>query len=247
MVPSHNSQGNSPVSSSAQKEFSGRTITLGIPLLDDFLGGFSSAAPTLIDGRHPFIDDILPLLSVTAITTFSHNIIYIDGGNSINPHKIICAAKRQNTSPQYVLRKIMTARAFTLYQLDTLIGRLEQEIMHYRPTVLIISCITSLLLDKNVKRMEAESLLNRWISEIKQLTHRHNLISLVTSRIPYKTGYSSSLWEILYNRIGTIIQITEKKRGMALHLMKHNKKITFSPAPLYQKMLDEFNGGTRHG
>ena len=222
MIPNNTPQTRHLLSPPNQTKTTGRTITLGIPPLDAFFGGFSSATTTLIDGRHPFIDDILPLLSVTAITNFNQNIIYIDGGNSIKPYKIICAAKRQRAAPQDVLKRILTARAFTIYQLDTLIRTLEKKITQYHPTVLIISCITSLLLDKNIKKQEAESLLTWWISEIKRLTRRYTLISLVTSRISYKNWRTYPLWEILYDKIGIITQITEKKRGMTLHLMKHD-------------------------
>jgi hypothetical protein len=224
-----------------------KNITLGIPRIDAFWGGFFPATTTLIDGQHFFLDQLLAIVSVKAVDTFSQPILYIDGGNSINLYQIINVSKRNHLALNHILKQILVARAFTTYQLDTLIKTLDKKIKDHSPSALIVPCITSLLLDKNIKKKEGETLLKWWLQEITQVTLEYNLISLISSRISYRNWYTRSLWKILTENVNTIVRITPKKESLLLHLIKQDRVLSYLPTPLNQSTLDEFTGEKKDG
>jgi len=230
-----------------RKKYTTTNITLGIPQIDIFWKGFSPATTTLIDSRHSFLDMILAIVSVKAVDAFNQSILYIDGGNSINIYQIINVAKRNHLTLSPILKKILVARAFTTYQLDTLIRTLDKKIGYHSPSALIVPCITSLLLDANIKKKEGETLLTWWMQEITRITQEYNLISLISSSISYANWYTRSLWKILTRDVTTIVRITPKKESLVLHFIKQDRVINYLPIPLNQRTLDEFTGEKKDG
>lgn len=229
------------------KEYTKKNITLGIPRIDTFWGGFSSSTTTLIDGQHFFLDQLFTIVSVKAVDAFSQPILYIDGGNSINLYQIINVSKRNHLALNHILKHILVARAFTTYQLDTLIKTLNTKIKDHSPSALIVPCITSLLLDKNIKKKEGETLLKWWLQEITHVTLEYNLISIISSRISYRNWYTRSLWKILTRSVNTIVRITPKKESLMFHLIKQDRVLRYLPTPLNQSTLDEFTGEKKDG
>jgi hypothetical protein len=224
-----------------------KSIILGIPRIDTFWGGFSPATTTLIDGHHGFLNQLLTIVSVQAIDAFNQNILYIDGGNSIDPYQIISVAKRKNLGLHQVMTHILVARAFNTYQLDTLIRTLEKKIKDHYPSVLIVPYITSLLVDKNIKKKEGETLLKWWLNEITRVTTKYNLISLISSDIPYMNWYTHSLWKILNTGVDTIVRLTPKKKSIMIRFIKQERTLEYLPIPFNQSTLDEFTGGKKDG
>lgn len=218
-----------------------RILYTGVPRIDSFSGGFQSSKITLIDSEHPFSFDMISMLCVGAIKDFFGNVVFVDGGNSIDLYTIASLSKRAGLKPDDVLSKIKVARAFTAYQLDSIIyDRLKEVICKYAPSLLVISCITDLLMDRNVREIEARTILRRCLSIVEDITHEHNLITILTKRMKLSTSRASSLNDILYDGVDEIIKINGKRKGIEIHLVNRNLVMQYLPVSIHQTTLDEF-------
>ena len=133
-----------------------RVLLLAQPRLDELIGGFSSSEVALIDSGSGFVFDLTSVLCVQATTTFCEELIFVDGGNSIDPYGIANLCKRMGYNRQEVLSQINCARAFTAYQLVTLINdNLEDMVRNSRASTLIVSCFVDLFFDKDMAWQES--------------------------------------------------------------------------------------------
>ena len=216
-------------------------LNTGVPRIDSFLDGFQSSTITLIDSNHSFAFKIVSMLCVRAIKLFSKDVVYVDGGNSIELYTIASVSKKMGLKADDVLSKIMVARAFTAYQLESIISdRLEELICTCEPAVMVISCITDLLMDRNVWKKEAITILSRSLSIIKKITREHNLITILTKRIHPATARALSLNDLLYEEAGEIIQMKPKKKGIEIQSVNRGVIMDYLPLPIHQTTLDEF-------
>ena len=79
---------------------------------------------------------------------FDSSVILIDGGNSSDPYLCINFARQYGLKVDDVLSKIITSRAFTVYQLESLITHeLQNAIIKYDAKFVIISDILGMFTD----------------------------------------------------------------------------------------------------
>jgi len=219
----------------------GRILYTGVPRIDSFLGGFQSSRMTLIDGEHPFSFDMVSMLCVSAINSLFSNVVFVDGGNSIDLCTIASLSKRTGLKHDEVLSKIKVARAFTAYQLDTIISaRLEEVICKCEPSLLVISCLTDMLMDRNIREIEARTILCRGMSIVEDITCDYNLITILTNRIKLSTHRALALKDILYHGVDEIIKINSKRKGIELHLINRDLVMQYLPVSINQTTLDGF-------
>jgi hypothetical protein len=229
-----------------------RILDTGIPRIDTFSGGFHSSNITLIESDHPFAFDIVSMLCVRAVTDLKGTVVFVDGGNSIDLYTIASLSKRAGLKSDEVLSQILVARAFTAYQLDSIISeRLEEVIAHSEPSLMVIACITDLLMDRQVSEIEARTILRRCLSIIKTITQEHDVVSIITSRMRLTTPRASSLATRLYDGVDEILRIDGKKRGIELQMLNRGLLMHYLPVSIYQTTLDEFillsMGGAHRG
>ena len=111
----------------------------GIRDLDRFLGGFKAGDMTLIDGNCRLIADLPNHLCVNTYRTFHSDTIYIDGGMSANPYQIARYARLLELDQRETLEHVVVSRAFTVYQLSTLVQDLLEPLLKSKsPRTLII-------------------------------------------------------------------------------------------------------------
>jgi hypothetical protein len=224
-----------------RKEMQVRILQLLNLRIDSFLGGFSSSKIILIDSNHPFSFSLVSTLCVRAVESFGENVVYVDGGNSIDPYTISYLSKKGKLKPSEVLSKIKVIRAFTAYQLDTIISkRLEEAICEYNPSLLVVSCITDLLFDRNIGRKEAKSMLERFLAKIEKLTHEYNLIGILTNRLKLSSTSGCAIGDILYKGVDEVLKITKRKRGIQLQMVMAKLIMQYSPVSIFQTTLDDF-------
>ena len=157
-------------------------IMSGVKELDDLISGFKSGEITFIDGNSSLISNIPNQICVNTYRMFHCNVIYIDGGMCTNPYKISQYARKMETDQREVLEHVFVSRAFTVYQLTTLIQeRLEDIIIRYKPRVLIIGSFPILYFDSDVDSKEAQVLLRNNLHRIKEFTTRYGLVTIFTS------------------------------------------------------------------
>src|SRR5659263_756688 len=94
--------------------------------------------------------------------------MFVDGGNSFNPYALSKMAKSFGEEPRKVLSRIHVARAFTEYQMDSLIHGLQDAVEQWNPAVLAISYLPSLFSGYDGKRM-----LQPLIEHLKPVSYTH--------------------------------------------------------------------------
>ena len=168
--------------------------------LDEFIGGFEASQVALLDSSSRFVFDLVSLLCIQGVETFDEEIIFVDGGNSIDPYGIANICKRKGNDKKHVLSQINVARAFTAYQLVTLINdRLEEMIRKSKASTLIVSCFVDLFFDKDMPWQESFQLIKRSMAKIKRLTREYNLITIITNHGLAKLHFRRGLRNLMYN------------------------------------------------
>ena len=100
-----------------------------IPVLDSFIGGLRPNHLTLIDSADRLMFDLTHMLCVNGVGVLNSDVVWIDGGNSVDPYEIGRVCRRFGRDRDEVLDSVRVARAFTAYQLVSLIDeRLEDEL-----------------------------------------------------------------------------------------------------------------------
>ena len=157
-------------------------VLSGIKELDDLTGGFKAGEITFIDGNSDLILIIPNQICVNTYRTFNSDTIYLDGGMGANPYEISRYARFMELDQKETLKHIHISRAFTVYQMSTLIcDLLEIEIKKHNPRTLIVGRFPLLYLDKDIKSNEAQIIMKNNIGTIKRLTTRYNLITIFTN------------------------------------------------------------------
>lgn len=220
-----------------------RVLDISVAQLDGLIGGFRSGQVALLDSDSSYSTDLLHLLSVRAISQFDEEVVWIDGGNSINPYSISSLCKRLGLDRWEVLSMINISRAFTAYQLVTLIDeRLEEQVERCSPAAVVVSSITDMFLDKDMKWMESHQLLRRCLEDISRITKEHETISLITNNVHHMARPSPMLSALLYEHADLAVQMRARRGGILVSLPGMDRRAMFVPVPWNQYTLDEFGG-----
>src|SRR3989454_10716987 len=91
-------------------------LTTLVPTLDRILGAFEAGKITLIDSGSGFVYHLTTLLSVRAGME-GHAVVFLDGGNSVDPHGMVALGKRAAMTREESLPRGPGARATTRHQL----------------------------------------------------------------------------------------------------------------------------------
>jgi hypothetical protein len=218
-----------------------RVIDTSIPAIDAFVGGFQSSQITLIDSSDWMLFDLTHALCVNAINALEGEIVWVDGGNSINPYELAGLCKRFRMDMGETLDRINISRAFTAYQMVTLIvDALEKEVERTGSELVVISCFPDLFLDRDMWWSESLQLMKRCISTLQSITRKQNTVTILTNYGLTKMLYKKSLRTVLYGSADEILRIENKRDALLLSLVKEGRTMLYHPVPYYQMTLDEF-------
>jgi hypothetical protein len=78
------------------------------------------------------------------VVSLNRDAVFMDGGNSFNPYSLSRIVKSLGAESRKVLSRIHVARAFTAYQMESLIHGLQIAAEQWDPVVLDISYLPSL-------------------------------------------------------------------------------------------------------
>jgi hypothetical protein len=219
-------------------------IRSGITELDALLGGFHAGRITLIDGNSSLISDLPNQLCVQTYQTFHSQSLYIDGGMAADPYRIAHHARALQLDAYDVLSSVSIARAFTLYQLCSLIhDTLEPTITHQQPRTVIIGRFPSLYLDPDVPADEATTLLATTLETLKRLTSQYRLITVLTNKDRTILPSQRGLRDTLYETADDVLRLKDFDEGLHLDNLKTGSTATIFHIPRAQRRLDAFIGG----
>ncbi len=212
--------------------------------LDDLIGGFTASEMVLLDSSSRYVFDLTSMLCVLGVAAFNEEVIFVDGGNSIDPYGIANICKIKGLDKGHVLSQINCARAFTAYQLVAIINeRLENMIKESRASTLIVSRFVDLFFDKDMPWQESFQLIKLCLRALKRLTVKYNLITIITNYGLAKLHFRRGLRNVMYNTPDKLVRIEEKKKGLLVSMPAKEESIYYYPAPTYQTLLDYFYSG----
>ena len=144
--------------------------------LDEALSQVESSSPRKILFGGERVEEIS---SYVAGWMVGHGIetIVLDGANRFDPYTVSSFARRVLIPPEDLLHRIRIARAFTCYQMATLMGErlvsllMEEKVMvrAQKPLVILLGPLNTFL-DEDVPEREVSPLLERSLRNVESLT-----------------------------------------------------------------------------
>ena len=134
-------------------------LTIDIRRVDTVLPFLSLGQRVFITGRHS--QKIIERLAVRAqlphrLGGLDSDVIIIDGGNSSDPYLCTSLARQYGLDPCSVLSRIVSSRAFTIYQLENLVSHeLPRVIKKYRAKIVMISDMLAMFSGPRLDRADA--------------------------------------------------------------------------------------------
>jgi RecA/RadA recombinase len=216
-------------------------VLSGIKELDNLLGGFKQREITYIDGDSSLISKIADQICVNTYRTFQSATIYIDAGMCADPYRVAQYARNIEVNQKEVLEHVHLSRAFTVYQLATLIqDLLEQAIRRYKPQTLIISRLPVFYLDSDVETKEAQTLLRTNLHKIKELTTKYNLITIFTNLDRKMMSNNRGVRKIIHNNVSEVVFMKESELATKVELLNKREDTVILHLSKGQLRLQEF-------
>jgi hypothetical protein len=219
-----------------------RSIRSSITVLDGFLGAFESSKLAFLDSSDRFLFDLVYMLCARAAMDGA-SVVYVDGGNEMDPYALSSLCRRYRADRQAVLSRINVARAFTAYQLATIIGDdLGVILEETSAEVLVVSCMPALFCDEDIGHSESRSMFRRCLGTLKELTAKRNLITMVTNYDRRAKGNRRAFLKKLLRDSADKTARFEKHGRRALRVWNGgvSSYIDYHPVPFNQSVLEDF-------
>ncbi len=219
-------------------------VSSGIAELDRLCGGFKGGDLVLVDGNSSLISDLPHQLCVNTYRTFHSETIYIDAGMCANPYQITRYARTLELNQQEVLQNVVMSRAFTVYQLSTILQELLEPMIKKRsPRTLTIGMLPALYHDPDISPQESQTLLSQDLEKIQHLTTKYTLITVCTNLNLMPLSPARGLGKRLYESATEILRMKQFEGYTALELVKKQKNATILHSAAGQSRLEAFGMG----
>ena len=201
-------------------------FSLNMPDVDELFPGFAPGDFAVLYGS-PSVISLTSLLCIRAqlpvqLGGLGSSVVFIDGGNTFRLYKIARLAQLHQLNPRQVLERIFISRAFTAYQLTSLIlDKLEETIKNCDAKLVVISDIAGLFLDNDVPHEEARRVYSQIISYLSSFAKKHQIV-LIATYLPYSDSRRNSLLqEITCSRANTVLSFSKTEYTREVTLEKH--------------------------
>lgn len=202
------------------------TFSLNMPQADELFPGFLPGDFAVIHGS-PAINTLTSLLCVRAqlpmqLGGLASNVVFIDGGITFRLYRIAKLAQLHGLNAEEVLQRIFISRAFTAYQLTSLVmEKLEETVKTYHAKVAIISDVAGFFLDTNIAAEEAQKIYSQLICYLADFARKHQIV-VVATYLPYENSKRNiTLHQITTQNAGIVLCFTKTPSGKQLSLEKH--------------------------
>jgi hypothetical protein len=195
-----------------------RRLSLGFPTLDSVFPGFELGDFAVLRGNAaPFLSFALSVRAQLSPEQdgLDSSIAFADGGNMFNPYLVAEIAREYGLDSRTVLQKIHVSRAFTAYQLSSLIlEKLDSVLKRNETSLLIVSDVTSLFMDSDIPKTEAKELFMKICTKLSEVAARKQT-TVVASYFPEKQSRQGLFLEaVLLGKCNILISM--KKTGNVL-------------------------------
>lgn len=180
------------------------------------------------------------LLCVRAVME-GQEVVFVDGGNSVDPHGMVALGKRVGLRRDEILPKVHVARAFTCHQIATLIlDVLDKKIAETRAGLVVLSCLPEMYLDEDVERDEAHALFRRSMRAVREAVRGRGVVGLVTNAGLAKLYRRKPIRRQLYESVDRAIRFAHGRRGVLVTRLDTGASEWYRPVPPDQATLEDF-------
>ena len=214
-------------------------LTTGIERLDK-LAQLATGQFVVFQGLSPSVS-LAELLCVRAQLGnpigLHSSAVFIDGGNSFDVYATSNYAIEYGIEPKLALSRIHISRAFTYFQLASLLTeKLSSALTHYSSKFAIISNITELFQDQEIKdKQEAHRVFQR-------ILHSLSTVAEITGSLVIATSFSQNIRSFdtaLIQTAHTVI-LAEEHGTFTRFALVHNKSLPFRKASHREDRADQF-------
>jgi len=216
-------------------------IPSSIKEIDEILGGFKAGTIFYTSGSNHLTRRLVYQLCITTYQTFKAASIFIDGGTTANPYTLVRYARNHHLPLDEILSHVYISRAFTLYQLTSLLTEhLEPLIQSKQPQTLIINAFPYLYQDADVTAHESRTLLKVSLERIRKLTRTYQLVTLLSAPFSHLTSrYETIQWPIV-SEVDEHLHITVPYRCPQVFFQNRQQSITLTSYAKGQLSLPDF-------
>jgi hypothetical protein len=221
-------------------------LSFNVENVDDLFPGFAMGDFAVLHGMSS-ISSLASLLAVLAqlpvqLGGLGTRVVFVDGGNSFKLYEVSRIAQLHQLNPREVLEGIIISRAFTAYQMATLVmEKLKETVEQFSSKFVLVSDITGLFLDKDIPLREAKEVFNQLPLHLAKLAEENHIAVLATC-LPHHSLRSSSFFkENTCGRANVVLSVKPSKFGQSLFLEKHQSlRLGYAEFPSEALTLDKF-------
>ena len=207
-------------------------LSLGIQVVDEVFPGFELGDFAVLHGsasNHMLFELCVRSQLPPSKGGLDSAAVFVDGGNIFDPYVVAEAARRYGLNPRDALKRIYVSRAFTAYQLSSLIlERLEAAVRKFRSRFVAVSDISSLFLDRDVPKTEAQELFMKVCGKLQKIAEERNVI-IAASHAKKRSSSRGLFFEaVLYGRASVILGLKRSRGALSFSLERHPKIKPFS-------------------
>jgi hypothetical protein len=204
-------------------------LSLNMRNINQLFPGFAQGDFALLHGSHA-IQSIATLLSIKAqlppqLGGLGTNVIYMDGANTFQLYQTTRLARLCNLDPKQALDRIYISRAFTAYQMTSLIlQKLKDAVKTCNAKLVIISDIAAMFLDNDVEDEEAKKI---YIQVINCLTNfaKESQTLIIATYPPHINSPRNMYLHALTKGKAKVV--------LSLHQTKYEKQVVLEKHPTY--------------
>ena len=207
-------------------------LSLGLPLVDEVFLGFEPSDFAVFHGLASNL--MLFELCVRCQLPLSRgglgsSAVFVDGGNVFNPYIVSEIARSHGLNPKDVLEKIYVSRAFTAYQLSSLIlEKLEKAIRKFKSKLVAVSEIPKLFFDRDVPKTEAQDLFMKVCGRLEKIAKERKVIVLASYSGRRSSGRGLFLEAVLYGRANVVLGFRQSRGVLKFSLESHPRLKPFT-------------------
>ncbi|MEM3765838.1 MAG: hypothetical protein QXU46_02280 [Candidatus Bathyarchaeia archaeon] len=202
-----------------------RRLSLGVPVLDDVFPGFEVGDFVVLYGANvSFTSFVLCVRCMLPLDRggLGSSVVFVDGGNSFSPYLVADIARSYGLDSRKALERIYVSRAFTAYQLSSLIlERLGPFMNGKKARLLVVSDIASLFFDKDIPKTEAKDLFMKVCAKLSDMASKKNAIILVTYYPERRSKRGLFFETVLFGRSNVVVKFERRGKVLSFVLQDH--------------------------